>query len=93
MSNNMPGAAARIPSLKTDERRFALAETPKDFIVNAPTLATDLLAADPGQAPADTPVTIHSHAGSARAVWFLTGWLAVSATIIAIAGVVIAKYF
>ena len=60
--------------------------------MNSPALATEPLIPG-GTQSAHEIRTVGPNATSPRAVWFLVGWLAVSATIIAIAGIVVGKYF
>ncbi len=94
MSNNSRGAAERIPPVKPEERRVTLAKSPKDFIVDSPSLVAEDWTASHVQAKPDKTGAPHTPPpGVPRAVWFLTGWLAVSMTLIAIAGIVIARYF
>jgi hypothetical protein len=61
--------------------------------VNSPALATETLIASGPNSAAGEIGTVERRARPARAVWFLVGWLVMSATIIAIAGIVVGRYF
>ncbi len=92
MSNQLQRRiTARVPSLEAGGRHFPISNA-KDFFVNS----TAAFAADrplPGNASTSEHRTTDARVRPTNALWLLLGWLAVSATIITAAGIVIAMYF
>lgn len=94
MSNHSRGiAAARITSVTTRERTFALPETAEDYLANSPSLAAEALVADHTHALPDYRKAAEPHPRHTRAAWLLVVWLVVSGATIAVAASVIATYF
>jgi hypothetical protein len=93
MSNRLrSNIAERVPSLEMENRDFAPVQEPKDLVVHAPTLAVGTPAASETASPAGES-KLAGVGAKGTAMWLLAGWLAVSITTIAIATLVIAKYF
>lgn len=95
MSNHSRGvAAARIASVTTRERTFALPEAAEDYLANSPSLAAEALVADHTHVLPDyRTATAEPHPRHTRAAWLLVVWLVVSGATIAVAASVITKYF
>lgn len=94
MSNRLRGgAAARITSLKARERALAIADRSEEYMPNSTTLAAEALVVSHPHAKGGRRKTTGTQRRHTRSIWLLVGWLAVSVSMIAGAGGVIAKYF
>jgi hypothetical protein len=63
------------------------------YVTDSPSLGSYLTGSGEGSAPAAKAEPIGSRRGQTRAIWVLSGWLVVSVAMIALAGLVIVRYF